>query len=41
MAVFSGIAAVIATFVLTVGRRNFREVVVYQEPALDVGTLAV
>lgn len=32
MAVFSGLAGLLATFVLTVGRRNFREVVVYREP---------
>ncbi len=37
MAVFSGLAAIIATFVLTVGRRNFREVIVYREPAVDEG----
>jgi MFS family permease len=32
MAVFSAIAATIASFVLVVGRRNFREVIVYREP---------
>jgi predicted MFS family arabinose efflux permease len=32
MAVFSGIAGAIAAFVLVVGRRNFREVIVYREP---------
>jgi MFS family permease len=33
MAVFSGIAGAIAAFVLVIGRRNFREVIVYREPA--------
>jgi len=33
MAVFSVIAAVIALFVLTVGRRNLREVLPYREVA--------
>ena len=33
MAIFSAVAGAIATFVLTVGRRNFKEVIVYQEPA--------
>jgi MFS family permease len=32
MAVFSGVAGLLATFVMTVGRRNFREVIVYREP---------
>jgi MFS family permease len=32
MAVFSAVAAMIASFVLVVGRRNFREVIVYREP---------
>lgn len=32
MAVFSAVAGAIATFVLVVGRRNFREVIVYREP---------
>jgi MFS family permease len=40
MAVFSGIAAVIAMFVLTVGRRNFREVIVYREPEPVVAEVA-
>ena len=34
MAVFSAVAGMIATFILVVGRRNFREVIVYREPAL-------
>ena len=34
MAVFSGIACLLGTFVLTVGRRNFREVIVYREPVV-------
>ena len=32
MAVFSAVAGLIASFVLVVGRRNFREVIVYREP---------
>ncbi len=34
MAVFSAAAAVLASFVLLIGRRNFREVVVYREPVM-------
>jgi len=36
MAVFSAVAAAIAAFVLVVGRRNFREVIVYREPSIGV-----
>lgn len=36
MAVFSAVAAAIAAFVLIVGRRNFREVIVYREPPVGV-----
>jgi MFS family permease len=36
MAVFSAVAAAIAAFVLVVGRRNFREVIVYREPPIGV-----
>jgi MFS family permease len=39
MAVFSAVAALIAAFVLTVGRRNFREVVVYRESAVGAEIL--
>jgi MFS family permease len=40
MAVFSGVAGLIATFVLVVGRRNFREVIIYREP-VPVGAEAL
>jgi MFS family permease len=41
MAVFSAAAACLASFVLLVGRRNFREVVVYQEPSVREGAMGV
>ena len=36
MAVFSAVAGALATFVLVVGRRNFREVIAYREPPISV-----
>jgi MFS family permease len=39
MAVFSFVAVCLATFVLAVGRRNFREVVVYREPVVPGGAV--
>ncbi len=41
MAVFSVVAGLLAVFVLTIGRRNFREVRIYEEPPITLEQVTV